>query len=314
LTLFLRRGVIVLTGVLLALAFVSLPAGARPLGVNGQIAFDKPNGAGTVYTANPDGQHVVRLTSSSSCCPAWSPDGKMLLVSGSYPTTGGRIGTSIVNANGTGFHTLRLPAHGLNLGCTVWSPNGRYCAAEGWNDHKSSLDGVYRVNLHNGSAVRLTKNPLGGHDIPGDYSPNGSKLVFGRYIAANDGVGLYIVNANGSGLHRLVRAILQPANDGDWSPQGNKIVFSRHLSANATGSIWVIKSNGSGLQQIKVTRLGCGAPVGCHEPRWSPDGKKIIFAADLPQGTTIYTMSANGTDPKRVATGDDPAWGTHPQK
>jgi Tol biopolymer transport system component len=298
----------------LVLGLASLPAGARPLGMNGQIAFDNPHGAGTVYTANQDGHHVFRLTSSSSCCAGWSPNGKRLIVSGAYPKTGGRIATSIVNATGTGFHTLPLPAPGLNLGCGVWSPDGKYCAAEGWDEHKPSVDGVYRVNVENGRAVRLTRNPLGGHDIPGDYSPNGSRLVFGRYNASGAGVGLYIVNANGSGLHRLIRAILQPANDGDWSPQGNKIVFSRHVTANVTGSIWEVNSNGTGLHQIKVRGLDCGAPIGCHEPRWSPNGKKIIFAANLAQSTTIYTMNANGTDLKRVATGDDPVWGSHPAK
>jgi Tol biopolymer transport system component len=238
-----------------------------------------------------------------------------LIVSGAYRGHSGRISTAIVKADGTGFHALPLPATpGLNVGCGVWSPNGKYCAAEGWDDNKPSLDGIYRVNIQTGAAVRLTRNPLGGHDIPGDYSPNGSKLVFGRYNAAGDGVGLYIVNANGSRVHRLIRAILQPANDGDWSPRGNEIVFSRHLNTNVTGSLWEVKSNGSGLRQIEVKGLGCGAPVGCHEPRWSPNGRKIIFAADLPQGTTIYTMNANGTHLRRVATGDDPAWGTHPQK
>jgi Tol biopolymer transport system component len=304
-----RRGVIVLAGVLVGSALASLPAGARAPGVNGQIAWDRPNGAGTVYAADQDGKHVRRITNSSSCCAAWSPDGKRLVVGGSYPSDGGRIGSAIVNADGTGFHALPLPATpGFNVGCAVWSPDGIHCAGQGWDDHKPSLDGVYQLNVNNGRAVRLTS----GYDIAGDYSPSGSQIVFGRYNAKQVGVGLYIIKTDGKGLHLLLKENFQPVNDGSWSPHGNQIVFSRHVTANAVGSIWVINSDGTGLHEIKVVGLDCGASVGCHEPQWSPDGKKIIFATYSAQGAFVYTMNANGTGLKRIAVGDDPVWGTHP--
>lgn len=302
-----RRGVIVLAGTLLGLSLATLPAGATPLGVNGQIAWDNPNGAGTVFTANSDGTHVLQVTDAASSAPAWSPDGTRLLVSG--PNSVGRIATSIVNADGTDFHTLPLRIPGLGLACTVWSPDGKYCAAQGGNDQDPSANGVYRVNVNNGSAVRLTS----GNDIPGDYSPDGSKIVFGRYDANGNGLALYIVNANGTGLHQLVSENFQPVNDGSWSPQGNQIVFSQHVSG-APGSIWVINSDGTGLHQIEVTHLDCGGAVGCHEPQWSPDGNKIIFAANLRKGTFVYSMNADGTGLEKIATGDDPVWGTHPQQ
>jgi Tol biopolymer transport system component len=305
-------GVIVLAGILLGLCLVTLPAGATPLGANGQIAWDNPNGAGTVFTANSDGSHVRQVTDANSCCAAWSPDGSRLLVSG--VNGDGMIATSILNADGTDFHTLPLLTPGLGLACTVWSPDGKYCAAQGGNIQdpsvNASVGGVYRVNVNNGSAVRLTS----GNDIPGDYSPDGSKIVFGRYDANNVGLALYIVNANGTGLHRLITELFQPVNDGSWSPQGNQIVFSRHVTPDVPGSIWVINSDGTGLHQIKVAGLNCGKSVGCHEPQWSPDGTKIIFAANTAQGTVVYTMNADGTGLERVAAGDDPVWGTHPQQ
>jgi Tol biopolymer transport system component len=299
---------------MLGFGLASIPAGATPPGVNGQIAWDNPSGAGTVFTANQDGHHVFRLTSASSCCASWSPSGKRLIVSGAYPATGGRITTAIVNADGTGFHTLPLPTTpGLNVGCGAWSPDGVHCVAQGWNDKKPSLNGIYQVNVNNGSFVRLTSNPLGGYDIPGDYSPDGSKIVFGRYDAAGAGVGLYIVNSDGSGLHLLLKEMFQPVNDGSWSPRGNEIIFSRHLTGASPGSIWVINADRTGLHQIKVAGLDCGGAVGCHGPQLSPDGKKIVFAANVGQGTVVYTMSAHGTGLRRVASGDDPVWGTHPQ-
>lgn len=308
---YLRRGVIVLAGMVLGLSLVALPAGATPLGVNGQVAWDNPFGAGTVFTANSDGSNVRQVTDANSCCAAWSPDGSRLLVSG--VNGDGMIATSILNADGTDFHTLPLLTPGLGLACTVWSPDGKYCAAQGGNIQdpsvNASVEGVYRVNVKNGTAVRLTS----GNDIPGDYSPDGSKIVFGRYDANNVGLALYIINANGTGLRQLISENFQPVNDGSWSPQGNQIVFSQHVSG-APGSIWVINSDGTGLHQINVRGLNCGQSVGCHEPQWSPDGTKIIFATNSRQGSFVYTMNADGTGLEKVATGDDPVWGTHPQQ
>jgi Tol biopolymer transport system component len=306
---YVRRGVIVLASILLGLSLATLPAGATPLGVNGQIAYDQPHGSGPVSTANSDGTHVRQVTDANSCCAAWSPDGSRLLVSG--PNSDGMIATSILNADGTGFHTLPLLTPGLGLACTVWSPDGKYCAAQGGSMDPSvnaSVEGVYRVNVNNGSAVRLTS----GNDIPGDYSPDGAKIVFGRYDDNGNGLALYIVNANGTGLHKLITEIFGPVNDGSWSPQGNQIVFSRHVTASVPGSIWVINSDGTGLHQINVRGLDCGGIVGCHEPQWSPDGTKIIFATNSPQGSFVYTMNADGTGLKKIAVGDDPVWGTHP--
>ncbi len=303
---------LLLSGLLLGLAFAAFPAAAGPLGVNGQIAFDLPGGNGPVHTANQDGHHVFQLTKPSDCCAAWSPDGRKLLVSGPISASDTRITTAIVNEDGTGYHKLPIATPGLNLACFVWSGDGTHCAAQGWDDQKPSVNGVYRVNVNDGSAVRLTANPFGGLDVPGDYSPDGSQIVFGRYDANQVGVALYIVNANGSGLHPLIAETFQSGNNGAWSPRGNQIVFSRHVTVNAPGSIWVINSGGTGLHQITVAGLDCGGTLGCHEPRWSPDGKKIIFAADLPQNLTILTINTDGSGLQQFAVGDDPVWGSHP--
>lgn len=115
-------------------------------------------------------------------------------------------------------------------------------------------------------------------------------------------------------MHQLIAENFQPVNDGNWSPQGNQIVFSQHVTANVPGSIWVINSDGTGLHQIDVQGLDCGGSIGCHEPQWSPNGNKIIFAGNTAGSTFVYTMNANGTGLQQVAEGDDPVWGTHPQR
>lgn len=284
---------------------------------NGQIAFDRPDpnsqGDTFVYVANPDGSHMRRLTGHHGCCPSWSHSGLRLTLSGGAAN---RIVPATVGVNGRGYKLLTVSNPRLSAGCPVWSPDDSRLACETWNDTDASVNGVYTLSsADGGDLTRLTSNPIGGHDEPGGYSPDGKQLVFGRFDDNGNGTGLFIVNADGSGLRQLTPkgTILQDGNTGDWSPSGNLIVFSRHRSASVPGSIWVIRVDGSGLRQIKVKGLGCGASVGCHEPRWSPDGKKIVFAENSGgTETTIYTINANGTALKRVTSGDDPRWGTHP--
>lgn len=94
------------------------------------------------------------------------------------------------------------------------------------------------------------------------------------------------------------------------------------MTAGVLGSIWVVNATGSGLHEIRIKGLDCGAAVsdadgfGCHEPHWSPDGTKIIFAANsAATGTNIYIAQADGTGLTQITHDggdDDPAWGAHP--
>ena len=61
--------------------------------------------------------------------------------------------------------------------------------------HRSSTDGQ--------DLERLTANPYGGGDFPGDFSPDGARYVFPRENPQRDAVALFVVNADGSGANRL---------------------------------------------------------------------------------------------------------------
>lgn len=283
----------VLVGVIVA------PAMATPPGVNGQIAYDNNVG---VFTANPDGSGA-RLLVPNSCCGDWSPDGSKLAVP--YLTDDGRIGPATVNADGSGYTPFPIGDPTLNVGCGTgsWSPDGKRLACESWDDSNATRNGIYTISSLDGSGLtRVTANPLGGHDIPGSYSPNGKRIVFVRFDQDGNPAGLFTVRANGTGLSQLMPTETLLNIGADWSPQGNEIVFSRHVTADVHGSLWVVHPDGSGLREIKVQGLACGGAnvdpngIGCHGVRWSPDGKEIIFAAGSPAtGTNIYTATADGS-------------------
>jgi Tol biopolymer transport system component len=310
-----------------AAALIASPAGARPSGTNGQISYDRTNfatGDQAVFTANPDGSHEQELVANTSG-PGWSHDGSKLTIP--YFTDDGRIGTATVDADGSGYRPLPLTDPTLNVACFdgIWSPNDTTLACQSWDDSSPSQAGIYTISSSDGSDLtRLTNAGVGGSDEPGSYSPDSKRIVFLRTDLNGNGLGLFVIKTNGTDLHQITPpgTLIQSGNDGDWSPQGNEIIFSRHVTADARGSLWVIHADGSGLREIDVHGLACGGSVfepsgfGCHEPHWSPDGKKIIFAGNSPTtGVNIYTVNADGSGVFQVThdgADDDPSWGTHP--
>lgn len=306
-----------LAAVAILAALTAMPAGARPLGVIGQIEYE--NDAG-VLTANPDGS-AAHLLVANTCCAGWSHDGNKLAMG--YGTNDWRIGTATINADGSGYTQLPIDDPTLNIGCAVWSPSDARLACEGWNDANPAQDGIYTIAAADGSGLtRVTANPLGGHDIPGAYSPDGKRLVFVRFDQDGNSAGLFTVRTDGSDLRQLTPTDMILNIGADWSPQGNEILFSRHVSSDVHGSLWVVHADGTGLREISVQGLTCGGAnadpnaFGCHADRWSPDGKKIIFAAGSPlSGRDIYTVNADGTGVTQVThdgNDDNPTWGTHP--
>jgi Tol biopolymer transport system component len=295
------------------------PGGASPTGTNGRVAYDRSDQFGNqiVLTANPDGTQERTLV-VNSCCPGWSHDGNTLTVP--YLLDDGRVGTATVKADGSGYNPLPIDDPTLNVGCGVWSPDDSQLACESWDNSNPARGGIYTMSPVDGSGLtRLTNPGFGGDDLPGAYSPNGKRLVFVRFDANGDSLGVFVIKTDGTDLRRITPpgTLIQPGNTGDWSPQGNQIVFSRHVSADVRGSIWVVNSDGSGLHEINVQGLACGSSgFGCHAPHWSPDGTKIIFAGNSPlTGVNIYTANVDGSGLHQLTadgSSDDPVWGTHP--
>jgi Tol biopolymer transport system component len=327
-----------LAGLAGLLALTALPAGGKAPGPNGRIVFARFDSAldGTVtYTANPDGSHMQRLfTGGHSEEPRWSPDGNQVAVLAACADGEENCAFTIVDPDTGAFRQVKMLDPTLFTACIVWSPDSQRLACEGLGEPDPSRNGIYTVRSSDGSGLtRMTSNP-GGEDLPGDYSPQGERLVFARFDQNEDPVGLYVVKTDGSQLRPITPpgTLISLSSPGDWSPQGNEILFARRTGEDMRNSLWVVHADGSGLHEIRVQgEPACGGPIadptsrGCIHPRWSPDGKKIIFGsvtATADGGTendgeteNIYTVNADGTGLTQVTPGpeDEAAdWGQHP--
>jgi len=116
---------------------------------------------------------------------------------------------------------------------------------------------------------------------------------------------LYTVNADGTDLVQLTNL---PGGTSDltwlidYSPDGKQIVFSHDMTGPV--ELYVINADGTNLRQI--THDG-GLAAG---PRWSPDGKHIVFSKgvalspDFPDvgGLVVTTIKSDGTGKERLLT------------
>jgi Tol biopolymer transport system component len=320
-----------LAGVVALVAVTAMPAGAASPGPNGRIAFalfDPALDGPVTYTANPDGSHVEQLFSDGpSGEPRWSPDGSE--VATLAPCTDGEenCAFTIVNPDTGTFRQVKMADPTLFTACIVWSPDGKRFACAGFGEPDPARNGIYTIRSSDGGGLtRMTSNP-GGEDVPGDYSPNGKRLVFARFDENENPVGLHVVKTNGRRLRRITPPGTILSSPGDWSPQGNVIVFARRARAGMRNSLWVVHSDGSGLREIRLqAEPACGGPIsdpdsrGCIHPRWSPDGKKIIFSIFTETAAVevenVYTVNADGTGLTQITHGGaadgTPDWGTHP--
>lgn len=318
-----RTFLIALAAIGVAVALTAIPAEARVPGQNGMVAFtrtDFSTGHDTTYIANPNGSHLQALLPGiDTGTPHWSPDGSRLaLLDEDTPCPPCSASTIILNPDTGAYRVIPPPTlPDTAFGCSLWSPDGSHFACAGESDANPSVNGVYTIRTKDGGGLTRITNAGGGAltDIPIDYSPDGKQLVFGRVSSADHscitGSGLFVVNVDGSGLHRITPNGFCD-DDGSWSPDGSKIIFEHR------GSLFVVRPNGTGLANVPLTT---GSNNFEGDASWSPDGTKmafILFACTSvcsPGG--IGTANADGKNVQQITTAPngfdhEADWGTHP--
>lgn len=157
---------------------------------------------------------------------------------------------------------------------------------------------VFIADPVTGDLLNVSRSP-GSEDRYPCWSPDGTQIAFvsDRQHATN----LYVMDANGDHVRRVITT---PAvcymSSWQVTPAGERIVFGMHGDKPEMASI---RPDGSSL-----ANLGLG-----HDPTLSPDGRRICYTGEVPEGgVSVFTMSSDGSEKRRLVAGASKPGATFP--
>ena len=76
-----------------------------------------------------------------------------------------------------------------------------------------------------------------------------------------------------------------------WAPDGKRIAYA------GQGSIWVVSASGGAPRRLSNAPAGGGDPRQAtdRQPRWSPDGRWILFESGRRGANSLLVVSADGS-------------------
>lgn len=181
-----------------------------------------------------------------------------------------------------------------------WTPDGRYFVFESTQNNAQNIwalrEGSSLFSRSDRLPTQLTVGPLLFTDPT--PSADGKKLfVIGQQRRFD------LVRFQGKSGQSSTYLPGISAGEADITRDNQAMVYVTHPE----GALWRSKVDGSARTQLTF------APMHVHMPRWSPDGKQIVFMGSTPgHPWKIYVLPADGGTPQELKDGDrnqgDPTW------
>jgi Tol biopolymer transport system component len=214
--------------------------------------------------------------------PKWSPDGAYLAFSHSAR----RSGFYVVKPDGDGLTRIGADPEEANFPVYEWSSDGkflayvsavgRWSALQAWEASTKRTRTLYRTSL----PVKWLR-----------WEDRGTMVIY----ADKEGEVIPIqVDLNGA--YRTMPSFRLPdaaeTFSAALSPDGSAVAFITPSEHNAMGPLWVMTVADSQARRLTQTN--------CIGPKWSPDGRRLIFTGSSRKSFTLEWIGADGSNPRTL--------------
>jgi TolB protein len=241
-----------------------------------------------IWVMDYDGanQHQVTTLKSISLTPRWSPDAARIAFT-CYVPFRGITSAQICLYSADSNRLISFPRYRGTNSSPAWSPDGSEIA------FMSSQGGdpeIYVSDVAGGHLHRITF-AAGVSTSPAWNPKTGKQIVF-----VSDRAGapvLYLANSDGSDVQKIDLPDMGYVIDPAWSPNGQLVAFSwRRPSGNYDIYVMDIVTH----QLVELTRDADRN----ERPSWAPDGRHLVFESTRNGTRQIWSMLADGSQPRQL--------------
>ncbi|SNT84491.1 winged helix-turn-helix domain-containing protein [Stenotrophomonas sp. CC120222-04] len=175
------------------------------------------------------------------------------------------------------------------------SPDGSQVAYEGANEDGNGGGAIKVQTSGNAPARQLLAPPAGASDRFPSWSPDGREIAFARF-SADGGCQVLIASATGGALRQATRCDGTELLSFDWTPDGRGLVFGSMVGRYAHRGIRVLDLASGQWRDLDYS---VDADDFDYAPRYSPDGKWLVFVRN-PQMGDLWRMPASGGTPEQL--------------
>ena len=259
-----------------------------------QFAFlrvaNSGHGKVDVLIANADGSDervlATRPYRDEDIGLAWSPNGKTVAFTTSEATK--KLRSSLWAISVADGSVREIYSTSEVVGRPRWLPDGSGLLAPiGGGIAGQAVRGqLWFISYPRGEARRLTHDLMDYQLCCLDLTPDGKTLVDTELTTVSD---LWVASAGNTAKAKQITTKEFAVGGFSWMPDGRIILASRD------GNLYAVNQDGSGRTRLMPD----------DSPTWDPsvcgDGRYIVYAAYREQKRGIWRMSANGSNPIRIA-------------
>lgn len=260
---------------------------------------------------------------------SWSPDGRRLAF-GADLTRDSGFASDIYTVRADGSDQQRL-TRSRDSSDPVWSPDGRTIvfARQGrlpQRDNEPFTSTLWTMHRDGSHRRRLTQPAGPIAEVPGPFSPDGSRLLLSRAVFSNSGK----IDATASGVFvrdletSRERRLIADGGDAAFSPDGRRVAFVTTRdrngelnygdSTNPASELYVMQADGTHQRRLTHTK-----DLNEANPSWLPTGKRLAYQRGKQignaEGMVVLEVNPDGTcrrpllaDPRLDTWFNNPAW------